>query len=272
MILNFVIGALGAIFISVFAYLKGSLSGTGMLAAILMGTIYYGAGNIFWFGILLLFFITSSAFSKFRGERKEELEKSYAKSSRRDYIQVFANGGLGMVACLLYALYPHDGLILFFVGSMAAVTADTWATEWGGLSSSHPRSIVTFRKVPPGTSGGVSGLGTFASAVAAVMIGLASALFLSWTSMSAPHLSMLQWVLIGGISGVSGAFIDSWLGATLQFMRKCTVCHKEVEVDSHCGEATVHIRGLRFLNNDVVNLISAGVAGLIAWGLFAIIS
>jgi uncharacterized protein (TIGR00297 family) len=275
MILKFIVGALGAIFISVLAFWKGSLSFSGMLAAIVMGTIYYGAGNSFWFGLLLLFFITSSLFSKFRGERKEELEKSYAKSSQRDSIQVFANGGLGMLACLAYAIYPLDFFILFFVGSMAAVTADTWATEWGGLSRSQPISIVTFRKVPAGTSGGVSGLGTLATFVAAAMIGIAAYLLLLWTNMnlsSLSHLSVLQWLFIVVISGVVGAFVDSWLGGTVQFMQKCTVCHKEVEVEVHCDTATVHLRGWRWLNNDVVNLISAGIAGVVAWGLYYIVS
>lgn len=268
MIINWIIGALCALFVSVAAYRKGSLSLSGMLAAIVMGTVYYGAGNSFWFGILLLFFVTSSVFSKFRGDRKLELEKSYAKSGRRDMMQVFANGGLGMLACLGNFFWPDPAWGYFFVGSMAAVTADTWATEWGGLSKKAPISIMTWKRVPAGTSGGVSLLGSSAALAGAIMIGGAAWILLHWIGDGeSSSLLLVKWVIIGGLSGFVGAFADSLLGATLQKMNRCVVCGKSVEVSVHCDRSTVHERGLHWLNNDMVNLISALAAGCLAWAL-----
>ncbi len=276
--MDWIIGALGALLVSMAAYWKSSLSLSGMIAATVMGMVYYGAGNLFWFGLLLLFFITSSLFSKFRGDRKQELEKSYAKTGRRDAGQVFANGGLGMLACMGNVIWPDPVWAYVFVGTMAAVTADTWATEWGGLSRKPPRSVLTWKPMPAGTSGGVSLLGSTAALVGAVLIGGVAWLLLRWTggtstgSAALPSLSIWQWLMVGGLSGFAGAFADSLLGATIQRMNRCPVCGKSVEVDNHCGVDTVPERGLRWMSNDAVNVLSAFAAGLIAWGLAVLLT
>lgn len=273
MMIDWIVGALCALIVSGAAYWKRSLSLSGMWAAAVMGAVYYGAGNLFWFGILLLFFVSSSAFSRFRGDRKRELEKSYAKSGRRDAGQVLANGGLGMLACLGNLIWPDPCWGYFFVGTMAAVTADTWATEWGGLSRTAPRSILTGRRIPAGTSGGVTLLGSAAALAGAVFIGGAAWLLLGWTGEAVfpggweAVLALVKWGLIGGVSGIVGAFADSFLGATLQRMQRCVVCGKEVEVASHCGYDTVPLRGLGWMSNDMVNLLSSLAAGVLAWGL-----
>lgn len=296
------IGALGAALVAGMAYRKQSLSLSGMAAAILMGTVYFGAaqGTWFWFGLLLLFFISSSILSKVKAERKHELEKSYAKTGRRDAGQVFANGGAGMAACLGYALWPDPFWAYFVLGTLAAVTADTWATELGGLSRRQPRSLLTWRPVPAGTSGGVSLLGSGAALLGALMIGGAGWLLLAWPeweswaawlglgetvsgwggslgqfaggsregSIALPMgLSLGKWLLIGGTSGFAGAYVDSLLGATVQRMYRCQVCDKLVEVEVHCGKPTLPDRGMVWMNNDAVNILSALTAGLIAAGL-----
>lgn len=141
--LQWLIGACGALLVAGAAYWKQSLSLSGMLAAIVMGTIYFGAGNAFWFGILLLFFISSSLLSKLHHENKAELEATYDKTGRRDAGQVFANGGLGMLLVLLNAIYPLEIWGFLFIGVMATVTSDTWATEIGTLAKRPPRSVLT---------------------------------------------------------------------------------------------------------------------------------
>lgn len=70
--MDWIIGAVCASMVAGAAYAKKSLTLSGCLAAIMMGTIYYGAGNLFWFGTLLLFFITSTLLSRFRKDRKQE--------------------------------------------------------------------------------------------------------------------------------------------------------------------------------------------------------
>ncbi|MEC0239128.1 DUF92 domain-containing protein [Paenibacillus dokdonensis] len=258
------IGGLCALIVAGGAYWKRSLTISGAAAAFIMGTIYFGAGNLLWFGILLVFFISSSLLSKFKQVNKSELEKSYAKTGTRDAGQVFANGGAGMLLCILNAMWPHPGWVYVFIGVMAAVTADTWATEWGGLSRRQPRSVLTGKVVAPGTSGGVTLLGSTAAGLGGLMIALFGWLFADLTGMENLFVAFM---LAGIAGGLVGAFADSFLGATLQVMYRCDVCGKDVEVLTHCGQPTRRIRGLHWMNNDAVNFLSSCVGGLAAWAL-----
>lgn len=260
--LQWVTGFGGALLVAGAAYYKQSLSFSGMLAAVVMGTLYFGAGNAFWFGILLLFFISSSLLSKLHHENKAELEAAYDKTGRRDAGQVFANGGLGMLLVLLNAIYPLELWGFLFIGVMATVTSDTWATEIGTLAKKPPRSVLTGRMLPPGTSGGVSLPGTLAAAAGGALIGLASWLLRAASGM--PEHSVLLLTLAGLLGGLVGAFADSVLGATVQRMNRCTVCGREVEASRHCGQPTVHARGWRWMNNDAVNAASSILGGLAA--------
>ncbi|MCJ8010353.1 DUF92 domain-containing protein [Paenibacillus sp. KQZ6P-2] len=262
--MDWLIGALCALVVAGGAFWKRSLTLPGAAAAFIMGTIYFGAGNLLWFGILLVFFISSSLLSKFKQAHKAELEKSYAKTGTRDAGQVFANGGAGMLLCILNAVWPHPGWVYAYIGVMAAATADTWATEWGGLSRRQPRSVLTGKIVPPGTSGGVTLLGSTAAALGGLMIALFGWLFAGWTGMD--HL-LLEFLLAGLTGGLVGAFADSFFGATLQVMYRCPVCGKDVEVLTHCGQPTRHIRGQAWMNNDAVNFLSSCIGGLAAWAI-----
>ncbi|MBT2284516.1 DUF92 domain-containing protein [Paenibacillus polymyxa] len=263
--MDWIIGAVCASMVAGAAYVKKSLTLSGCLAAIMMGTIYYGAGNLFWFGTLLLFFITSTLLSRFRKDRKQELEKSYAKSGNRDAGQVMANGGMGMFLCLGYWIFPHPAWIYAFIGVMATVTSDTWATEIGSLSRKPPRSVLTWKVLKPGASGGVSLLGTVAAAVGGALIGAGAFLF-SWIA-GIEGLSLFSWTFVGLVGGLAGAFADSYLGATVQMMYRCSVCGREVEVHEHCGHPTVRARGWAWMSNDLVNVLSSVIGGCVAIGL-----
>lgn len=257
-----ILGAFGALLVAGAAYLKRSLSFSGMIAAFVMGTIYVGAGNAFWFGILLLFFVSSSLLSKLHHDNKVELELTYDKTGTRDAGQVFANGGMGMLLVLLNAIYPLELWGFLFIGVMATVTSDTWATEIGTLATKPPRSVLTGRILPAGTSGGVSLPGTLAAAAGGALIGAASWLLRTASGMEARPFLLLT--LAGLIGGLAGAFADSFLGATVQRMNRCTVCGREVEASRHCGRPTVFARGWRWMDNDAVNAISSVIGGAAA--------
>jgi uncharacterized membrane protein len=144
---------------------------------------------------------------------------------------------------------------------MATVTADTWATELGTLSKQPPRLLTTGRIVEVGTSGGVSLLGTAVSLAGGLLIGLAAALLTA-----APLLAP-----IGAMAGLVGSLFDSLLGATVQQIYYCDHCGKETERKVHkCGHPTRPLRGLPWLHNDLVNLLSSVVGGVVAAILWSI--
>ncbi|WP_181592546.1 DUF92 domain-containing protein [Paenibacillus sp. YN15] len=266
-LMGWLLGLAGSILVAAAAYWKKSLSLSGAIAAVGIGTVLYALGSLPWFGLMIGFFVSSSALTKWKRHKKEQAEHKYEKSGRRDGGQVAANGGLGALLCLLAAWQPDMWIWpAAFIGVMAAVTADTWATEIGGLSKQLPRSILTGRKVSTGTSGAVSGLGWAASLAGGLFIGalgMVLAVFVSAPGPWGAGEGAYGWAVIPAamIAGWIASNADSLLGASLQALYRCPACGLEVEGRRHCSRNTVLIRGWRWMNNDAVNLISSAVGG-----------
>ncbi len=272
---KFFIGLAAGIGIAYLAYRARSLSSSGGIAAAVLGTIVFGLGGVGWAVVLLTFFISSSALSKIFRQRKRAVDQNFAKGSRRDAGQVAANGGASGVLALSWFLLQqfHPGhplstsLWLGFCASLAAANADTWATELGILNPHQPVLLTTFSRVPRGTSGGVTLVGTLASLVGAgVVAGMAGLSDLAgWSPPGGP--SLAGQVLLITAAGVTGALMDSFLGATLQCIYYCPACQKETERHpTHtCGAATTRKRGWGWLNNDWVNTACTVSAALLSF-------
>lgn len=247
------------------AYWRGSLSRSGVVGALLVGTLTFGLGGGLWGVLLGIFFVTSSLLSHFKEAEKRVAAEKFEKGHQRDFGQAMANGGLGALIAVGNALIPSPMWFYLFGGVMATVTADTWATELGTLSQTPPRLITTGEVVEVGTSGGVSVLGTAVSLIGGLTIGLAAGLI-------GRRKPWWQLPLIGALSGLAGSLFDSLLGATVQQIFYCDTCQKETERKLHrCGNETRPIRGYAWLNNDMVNLLSSVVGGFVAvalWLLF----
>lgn len=245
---------------SFFAYRARSLSKDGAVAAVFIGTIIFGFGGWQWAVLLLAFFISSSLLTRSFKNRKKVLDEKYSKEGPRDAGQVFSNGGIAALFVLLHALFPQTNWIwLVFASALAAVNADTWATELGVLNPDRPRLISDLRlQVEKGTSGAVSLYGTGAAILGAALIGALAAFLYPDGS-----LSLFFWITL---SGLLGSLFDSLLGSTVQAIYFCPTDHKETEKHPYhtCGSPTVQIRGWRWLNNDLVNvacsLFGAGIS------------
>ena len=255
-----------SLLIGVAGYKRGALNGSGLLGALITGTLIFGLGGWEWGALLILFFISSSALSFYRARDKERLAEKFAKGHRRDLGQALANGGLAASLATLSQLRPHPLWFVACAGAMAAVNADTWATELGVLNARPPRLITTGRRVEVGASGGVTWLGTEASLGGALLIGLTGGLGLlalgqSWTEAGAL-------LLAATVGGLAGSLADSLLGATAQAIYWCDACQKETERKVHrCGTQTRQLRGCRWLGNDLVNFIASAVGALVAAGV-----
>jgi uncharacterized protein (TIGR00297 family) len=261
------IGFFFGILIAILAWRLRALSESGGWAAALTGGLIFGLGGFPWACLLLAFFISSSVLSRAFRRRKAALAEKFSKGSRRDWGQVFANGGLGALLAVAYAIWPgREWLWVAFAGAMAAVNADTWATELGVLNPVSPRLITNGRPVERGTSGAISVYGTLAALGGAMLIGLIAAAF-------SASVGFLWVLLVATLSGLMGAMVDSLLGATVQAIYRCPACDKETErYPLHlCGSQTFQVRGWHWMNNDMVNficsLVGASVAVLI-WLVF----
>ncbi|WP_238323055.1 DUF92 domain-containing protein [Gorillibacterium massiliense] len=74
------------------------------------------------------------------------------------------------------------------------------------------------------------------------------------------------------IGGIGGAFADSFLGATLQRMYRCSRCGRLLERPQHCGLPADFARGLPWMNNDVVNVVSSLLGGAAAILVYALLT
>ncbi len=253
------IAAVASAIVASVAYIFRSLTASGAIAAFIVGAIVLSIG---WWpaaAVLLAFFVSSSLLSRI-GSRRKRLLLDWGKQGARSARQVLANGG---VAAICVALVPLSALgvrtgqlWLGFAAALAAATADTWATEVGTLSR-RARSILTFRPVAGGLSGGISFLGTAAQAAGAVFIAAVA------------YEAGLAAFWPVAIAGIAGGFFDSVLGASVQSLRWCPACARACETDPHvCGTRTTMFRGLHIVDNDAVNFLStlfaAGLAVLVA--------
>jgi uncharacterized protein (TIGR00297 family) len=258
--------------IALVAYRRGSLSRSGVAGALLVGTAIFGFGGWVWGTLLVIFFVLSSLLSHYKETAKAGLAEKFDKGQRRDLGQTLANGGAGALLALAYRLHPDPAWLAAFVGAMATVNADTWATELGVLSRRPPRLITTWQTVERGTSGGVSGLGTLATLAGALTIGLAALGGLALDGLfGGPGLALAGWALLPAalLGGLAGSLFDSLLGATVQAIYYSARRHKETEkrIDPD-GSPNTRRRGWRWLNNDGVNFVSSlagALVGVAVW-------
>lgn len=262
--LRLVLGLLFSSGIALVAYRRRSLSRSGVGGAIITGTATFGLGGWSWGLALIFFFVSSSLLSHFREQDKAETAADkFSKGSQRDIGQVAANGGVAALLSLGYGLASsptlRERLRAGYTGALATANADTWATELGVLSCRAPRLITTGQPVAPGTSGGMTALGTASSALGAFAVGL-----VFWLLQGRRRASVsLPWIAL--LSGLGGSCFDSLLGATVQATYLCPACGKETERRVHsCGTPTSLLRGLPWLNNDGVNFLATLFGALLA--------
>jgi uncharacterized protein (TIGR00297 family) len=235
-----------------------ALSPGGAVAALVVGTATVIAGWT-WAAVLIAFFVSSSALSHFKHSAREaRIGRIVEKGDERDAWQVLANGGVFAAAALVATATRESAFAAVALGALAAATADTWATEVGTLAGGLPRSIVSLKPLPAGTSGGVTTPGTLASIVGAS--------FITGVAFLADIPTAPAAVFLGG---VSGSLADSLVGATVQERRWCDGCSEATERRTHtCGGATRVVGGIPGARNDLVNvvctLVGAAVAAAVA--------
>ncbi|XP_068565537.1 transmembrane protein 19 [Cebidichthys violaceus] len=263
---------------------RGSLSYSGAMGALFVGFVLTMA-NYSFFSALLAFFITSSKLTRWGGAQKRKLDAEYKEGGQRNWIQVFCNGGVPTELALLYMIevgpgempidfsrqYTASWMCLSLLGALACSSGDTWASEVGPvLSQSQPRLITTWKEVPAGTNGGVTTVGLVASFLGGLAVGGA---YYVTQLLLVDNLNLVnpQWpiMLYGGVAGLLGSMLDSFLGAHMQYSGFDSSIGKVV---SYQSATTRRICGKPILDNNAVNLFSSVLVALIlpglAWGMW----
>lgn len=186
------------VIVGLLIYIKGALDLLGSIFMIIMGIIIIFTAGVNWLLLIFAFLILGLLFTKYKHEYKKKMG---IYEGTRSVKNVISNG---IVPFVMAAFGNYAG----FIGSIAVATSDTLASEIGVVDK-HPRLITTFKKVPPGTDGGISPIGTAAGIVGAGIIGILAYLL----GISADPFTALK---IAVISGTFGCFVDSILGAVLE--------------------------------------------------------
>jgi uncharacterized protein (TIGR00297 family) len=264
-LIEIIVGVCAAAVIAFISFRFRMLSGSGAAGMIIIGGIIFGLGGIMFAIPLVFFFVSSSLLSFILTPAKRRAMLTFDKTGPRDIWQTLANGGIGAVCVIIYFVTGDFFWFFPYLAAICEATADTWATELGTLSRKHPVSIVSLKHVEPGRSGGVTSIGTLAALAGSVMV-----MFSGWSVIAAGSASLdipVKYYLAVVNAGFAGAILDSLIGGSVQGMYRCRVCEKITEKKTHCGLATEHVAGLRWVNNDLVNLM----ATLFAAGAVALV-
>ena len=190
--------------LAVAAIMTRALDYKGIIAGLALAYITLVTQNVFWLIILLGFFVVATWATRCKEKRK--LRYKTEKQRIRTVKHVLANGSIAVIMAVLAYHYSNPLFFFGFIGALATATADTLSSEIGMISSKAPRLVTTFKRVPTGTEGAVSLLGTTAAIAAAAFIGVLGLLVFN-----SYHV-----VVIATVVGVAGCFIDSFVGATLE--------------------------------------------------------
>lgn len=254
--------------VSISSYAARQLTFGGAVAAYLVG---FGPTWVLGFGALttlLLFFMAAGVLGKLAKRAISfDVMKIHKKGGRRDAAQVYANGLMALVSALLYAFNPSLPFLVMFGSAVGEAASDTFASEVGILSKTKPVSIITGRPMKAGLSGAVSPLGLASGLVGAVLIALCMwGCFLPITAKSALAASVIA------LSSFFGCLLDSVLGATVQAHYYDEVNDRITERPVVDGRVLPLERGLRWVDNDVVNLVSNVVSAILGMSLALIIT
>jgi uncharacterized protein (TIGR00297 family) len=178
------------------------LTRSGSLSAYLLAVYFMGVTDFIWVIPVLFFFISSVLFTKLNASLSKEAGSSY----RRNAWQVLANIIWALLCSVLFLITHDEIFIFFFIALIAAVTADTWASELGPLINRKSFSVADFKMHPAGFTGGISPGGTMAAMVASVCVSVIS-YYLFFGELHAITIAMLS------VSGFLACFADTLLGA-----------------------------------------------------------
>ncbi len=241
-------------------YRKKHLTKNGAVAAFVAGVVVFWCTHIQGFLLLCCFYFSSYAIGKYCELRYPE-KRIEKKGHTRDYMQVLANGLLAVIAALQYENTLNIRFLIMFGAVIAEATSDTWAGEIGRLSTKPPVSIRTFQIVPKGLSGGVTALGFIGAVAGSFFIAM------MWFILFPVRVNFVS-VFIITFCGFAGCILDSFLGATCQAMyldeKKDAVTEQDTDED---GKKRNLVRGLSWMDNDMVNLSSNIFAAMCAFAL-----
>jgi len=229
----------------------------GSIGVFFIFTVIHGIGGWMWVAPLLFFFVSVSVMG--RVEERGFDNPFVEKKGKRDIKQVYSKGLICLILTAIHHFYPSNYLFYIYIAVIATAHSDTWSSALGSYSKAQTLFTIPFGKqVPKGKSGGISGIGFLGGILGAAILAL----------FAFSEDSKNVWTAFGIIiiSAVGGNLMDSFLGSTVQGTYRCDGCEQITEAENHCDEKeTELLTGFRWINNDIVNLMSGSTGCAISY-------
>jgi uncharacterized protein (TIGR00297 family) len=222
---------------------------------------------------LLVFYLIATKATKFKKGIKEKIDGSLSNSGSiaRGPSQVLACSLLAVILSLIHGIYfgeekPIDfgnqslpsKLACGIVAHHATCLSDTLASELGILARSSPVLVTQpWKKVPPGTNGGITLMGCFWSAMGGFLIGLSTVMLDSISGILPIH--AIQMIAFSTCCGLVGSLVDSILGATIQQSYWDPETKLVYQSNDEKPKSSKLVAGMNLLTNEQVNLVSVGI-------------
>ncbi|KAH7290284.1 hypothetical protein KP509_30G040700 [Ceratopteris richardii] len=217
--------------------LQTGLTASGMASAYLLGTSTWRAFGASGFLVVAAYFVLGTAVTKVKIKQKEKEGIAEKRSGKRGPASVWGSGLAGMF-CALAAIVGLGGVKHFqlwqlgFVASFATKLSDTVSSEIGKAFGRTTYLVTTLKPVQRGTEGAISLEGTGAGLVASILLSLFAYRI---------HQVTIQGAAICIVASQLANLFESYAGATLQ------------DTD-----------GLKWLNNDVINVLNISFGAALA--------
>ena len=198
-------------FLSIIAQYLNLLTFDGVIASLTIGMTIGIFASTQWLFVLITFTALGFVATLMGIAKKKAKGLQEGEHGERMLKNVVA---VGITPCLLAIILPLTGdgnymaMSIAYISSIAVAAADTVASEIG-VKDSRVRLITNFKKVPPGTDGGVSITGTLVAAGASLVTAA-----IGWVLIFGLTFNVL--LFIPAIAGIAGCFMDSLLGATVE--------------------------------------------------------
>lgn len=226
---------------------------------------------------LLVFYVVATKATKFKKGIKEKIDGSLviAGSAARGPMQVLACSLLAVILSLIHGAYfgaersidfgnqsLPSKLTCGIVAHHATCLADTLASELGILAKNSPVLVTQpWKRVPPGTNGGITIMGCVWSAMGGLIIGL-STIVLDYISGVFP-IHSIQMIAFSSCCGLAGSLVDSILGATIQQSYWDPETKLVFQSNDDKPKSTKVVSGMNILTNEQVNLVSVAITTFI---------
>jgi len=204
-----IVAALGInISFGLLAYCLKTVSKSGLIGGVVVGTIIYLCLGIGGFFVLFTFFALGSWSSKHKYKWKASHGVAQENKGRRGVKHAVAKGGVGLIMAIMALLTDIPEVFkIAFVAAFATATFDTISSELGQIYGKRPILITTMKSVPVGTDGAISIEGTILGVSSAALIGTEAYLL---------QLISLSSIIVVVIAAFIGTTVESVLGATIE--------------------------------------------------------